>query len=377
MPEEVRAAKRINQEGERIIEKAQEEAERIVARAQEQAAFLINERGLTEAADDESRRIIATRRGGRAGVRRGADDYAAGRARGPRGGGHADAAQHRAGDLAMLDDRRAAHAPAGRHRRRLRRRPAGRDAGDGRSTRRRPRPPPGDEPRPVPVARIPSTRTATRSSSRSPASWPRRPARSASTRSTPSTWTRATASSSPSPSPAPCGCRARTAASSPKARLATVDRRRVRALPAAARHAGQGPHRRGGPAVDRPRERLRRRPRGGRRPRDDAPHRPPRARPAAARRRGDQPRRADRAAVRAGLPRPVPRVRRAPRARARARGRGHRPPDSRRCGPSGSTIPAIAGRLPARPQDPAVARLRAHRRGTSSITRPRRGRAPA
>ena len=47
MPEEVRAAKRINSEGERIIEKAQEEAERIIARAQEQAAFLIEERGLT------------------------------------------------------------------------------------------------------------------------------------------------------------------------------------------------------------------------------------------------------------------------------------------------------------------------------------------
>ena len=46
VPEEVRAAKRINAEGERIIEKAQEEAERIVARAQEQAAFLIDERGL-------------------------------------------------------------------------------------------------------------------------------------------------------------------------------------------------------------------------------------------------------------------------------------------------------------------------------------------
>ena len=58
MPEEVRAAKRINSEGERIIEKAQEEAERIVARAQEQAAFLIEERGLTQAAEDESRRII-------------------------------------------------------------------------------------------------------------------------------------------------------------------------------------------------------------------------------------------------------------------------------------------------------------------------------
>ena len=58
VPEEVRAAKRINSEGERIIEKAQEEAERIVGRAQEQAAFLIDERGLTQAAEAESRRII-------------------------------------------------------------------------------------------------------------------------------------------------------------------------------------------------------------------------------------------------------------------------------------------------------------------------------
>ena len=78
VPEEVRAAKRINQEGERIIEKAQEEAERIVARAQEQAAFLINERGLTEAAEEESRRIIAIAEDEAAGIRRGADDYAAG-----------------------------------------------------------------------------------------------------------------------------------------------------------------------------------------------------------------------------------------------------------------------------------------------------------
>ena len=58
VPEEVRAAKRINAEGERIIEKAQDEAERIVARAQEQAAFLIDERGLTQAAEPQSRRII-------------------------------------------------------------------------------------------------------------------------------------------------------------------------------------------------------------------------------------------------------------------------------------------------------------------------------
>ena len=64
VPEEVRAAKRINAEGERIIEKAQDEAERIVAKAQEQAAFLIDERGLTQAA--EAREPADHRRGARA-----------------------------------------------------------------------------------------------------------------------------------------------------------------------------------------------------------------------------------------------------------------------------------------------------------------------
>ncbi len=78
VPEEVRAAKRINSEGERIIEKAQEEAERIVARAQEQAAFLIGERGLTDAARDESDRLIARAEEEADLVRQGADEYAAG-----------------------------------------------------------------------------------------------------------------------------------------------------------------------------------------------------------------------------------------------------------------------------------------------------------
>jgi regulator of protease activity HflC (stomatin/prohibitin superfamily) len=76
VPEEVRAAKRINSEGERIIDKAQEEAERIVARAQEQAAFLIDERGLTQAADEESRRIIADAQADADEIRKGADEYA-------------------------------------------------------------------------------------------------------------------------------------------------------------------------------------------------------------------------------------------------------------------------------------------------------------
>ena len=51
IPEEVQSARRINAEGERILERANQEAERIVARAREQATQLIDEQGLTEAAE--------------------------------------------------------------------------------------------------------------------------------------------------------------------------------------------------------------------------------------------------------------------------------------------------------------------------------------
>ena len=78
IPEEVRAAKRINAEGERIIEKAEEEASRIVSRAQEQAAFLIGERGLLELAEEEGRKIIAAADVAAEATRAGADDYAFG-----------------------------------------------------------------------------------------------------------------------------------------------------------------------------------------------------------------------------------------------------------------------------------------------------------
>lgn len=77
MPEEVRQARRINEEGERILERARSEAEAILARAQEQAAFLIDERGLTQAAEAEGRRIIAQAEAEAAEIRRGADEYAA------------------------------------------------------------------------------------------------------------------------------------------------------------------------------------------------------------------------------------------------------------------------------------------------------------
>jgi hypothetical protein len=77
VPEEVHAAKRINAEGERIIEKANEEAARIAARAQEQAAYLIGERGLTETAETEGRRILDQAQRVADDVRLGADEYAA------------------------------------------------------------------------------------------------------------------------------------------------------------------------------------------------------------------------------------------------------------------------------------------------------------
>lgn len=76
VPEEIRAAKRINDETDRIVERAQEESERILARAQEQAAFLIEERELTRAAELRSAEIIADGQREADEIRRGADEYA-------------------------------------------------------------------------------------------------------------------------------------------------------------------------------------------------------------------------------------------------------------------------------------------------------------
>jgi cell division septum initiation protein DivIVA len=107
VPEEVHAAKRINSQGERIIENAQQEAERIVARAQEQAAFLIDERGLTQAAEEESRRIMAEAEGDGEEIRRGADEYAAAVLIGLEGDVVRTLQSIKKG-VALLDERRAA-----------------------------------------------------------------------------------------------------------------------------------------------------------------------------------------------------------------------------------------------------------------------------
>jgi vacuolar-type H+-ATPase subunit E/Vma4 len=107
VPEEVHAAKRINSQGERIIENAQQEAERIVGRAQEQAAFLIDERGLTQAAEEESRRIIAEAQDDGEEIRRGADEYAAAVLIGLEGDVVRTLQSIKKG-VALLDERRAA-----------------------------------------------------------------------------------------------------------------------------------------------------------------------------------------------------------------------------------------------------------------------------
>ncbi len=111
VPEEVRQAKRINQEGERIIDKAHDEAERIVGRAQEQAAFLISDRGLTQAAEDESRRIIEHAEADADEIRRGADEYAVSVLVGLEGDLMRTLQSVKKG-LAMLDERRAEYQAA-------------------------------------------------------------------------------------------------------------------------------------------------------------------------------------------------------------------------------------------------------------------------
>ena len=111
IPEEVQSARRINAEGERILERANQEAERIVARAQEQAAYLIGEEGLTEAAEAEGRRIVGEARAEADEVRRGADEYAASVLTGLEGDVVRTLQSIRSG-LALLDSRAAEAEPA-------------------------------------------------------------------------------------------------------------------------------------------------------------------------------------------------------------------------------------------------------------------------
>lgn len=76
IPEEVKSARRVNKEVERLLEQAREEAEQILARAQEQATYLIEERELTRQAEELGHEIVRQAETEGAAIRRGADDYA-------------------------------------------------------------------------------------------------------------------------------------------------------------------------------------------------------------------------------------------------------------------------------------------------------------
>jgi vacuolar-type H+-ATPase subunit H len=76
IPEEIKSARRVTNEVERLLEQAREEAEQILARAQEQATYLIEERELTRQADELSQEIVHQAEVEAAEIRRGADDYA-------------------------------------------------------------------------------------------------------------------------------------------------------------------------------------------------------------------------------------------------------------------------------------------------------------
>ncbi len=77
IPEEVKTARRVNSEVDRLLESAREEAKQILARAQEQATYLIEERELTRQAEEMGHEIVRQAEAQAESTRRGADDYAA------------------------------------------------------------------------------------------------------------------------------------------------------------------------------------------------------------------------------------------------------------------------------------------------------------
>lgn len=76
MPEEVRQAKRVSQEREKVILQAQSEADKIINAAREQATALLDENELVRAAQERARDYVENAIQESEDVRRGADQYA-------------------------------------------------------------------------------------------------------------------------------------------------------------------------------------------------------------------------------------------------------------------------------------------------------------
>lgn len=76
IPEEIKQARRVNQERERILAQAQTEANRLVVQAQERVERMLSEDSVTIQAQQRAQEIIEAARQEAEEVRRGADDYA-------------------------------------------------------------------------------------------------------------------------------------------------------------------------------------------------------------------------------------------------------------------------------------------------------------
>jgi vacuolar-type H+-ATPase subunit H len=77
IPEEVRQARRVNQETDRMLAKAREEAEQIIGAAQEQAALLLQDQSILREAEAKSQQMLDGAQGKADETMRGADQYAA------------------------------------------------------------------------------------------------------------------------------------------------------------------------------------------------------------------------------------------------------------------------------------------------------------
>lgn len=76
VPEEIKQARRINQDREKILAQAQTEANRLVTQAQERVERMVAEDNIRQLAEQRAREIVEQARREAEDVRRGADDYA-------------------------------------------------------------------------------------------------------------------------------------------------------------------------------------------------------------------------------------------------------------------------------------------------------------
>jgi cell division septum initiation protein DivIVA len=77
IPEEVKQARRINQESDRVLSKGREEAEQIIGAAQEQAALLLQDQSILREAETRSQDALDRAQAKAEETMHGADQYAA------------------------------------------------------------------------------------------------------------------------------------------------------------------------------------------------------------------------------------------------------------------------------------------------------------